>query len=220
MDSHSSIPIPLFPLRLRLSGLSLKSLQIQAKYTDALLLNKHELVSERDLDTVLDHLYELNDETPVIKVGKDQPLTPDLIFGLDSKLFLLGSEEAEDWKKASGDAAVGGGHMDEVETKSVWRGGGRPGAAKASKGKKRAHEAENGNAQQEENDGRHRHAGHAHGDAGVCGCVEDDQKVDEEEQEEESVHAVDLTVLEAELKKLPFEIYRGEFIGPSLVGGT
>lgn len=73
---------------------------------------------------MLDHLYELNDETPVIRVSKDSPLDPSLIFGLDTKLFSRGAEEVADWE------AIGAGrnHVDEVETRSVWRGGGRPGA--------------------------------------------------------------------------------------------
>lgn len=99
--------------------------QIQAKYTDCLLLNKHDLCTERQLDTVLDHLYELNDETPVIRVSKDAPLDPSLIFGLDTKLFARGAEEVADWEAIGG---AGKSHVDEVETRSVWRGGARPGA--------------------------------------------------------------------------------------------
>jgi G3E family GTPase len=78
----------------------------------------------------MDHIGELNDSTPSVKVGPKNPLSPDLVFGLDSKLFLKGSEEAASW------AALGveGAHTDEVETKSVWRGGAKPGS-----GKKQAH---------------------------------------------------------------------------------
>ncbi|GAO48174.1 cobalamin synthesis protein/P47K:Cobalamin synthesis protein-like protein/P47K [Saitoella complicata NRRL Y-17804] len=66
---------------------------MQAKYTDLILMNKHETVSERDYDTVLDHVYDLNPDTAKIKtfeegrVGCSVP--PDLVFGLDSKLFQL-----------------------------------------------------------------------------------------------------------------------------------
>lgn len=38
--------------------------KLQAKYTDIILLNKHELVSPRELDIVIDHLNELNTDTP------------------------------------------------------------------------------------------------------------------------------------------------------------
>lgn len=97
--------------------------KLQAQYTDLLLLSKHELCSERDMDILLDRLFELNDGTPHVKVGADAPLRPDLVFGLDSKLFLKGSAEADSWAALGGQ----GPHIDEVETKSVWRGGSRPG---------------------------------------------------------------------------------------------
>ncbi|GES87189.1 cobW-domain-containing protein [Rhizophagus clarus] len=41
--------------------------KMQAQYTDIILLNKHELVSEHELDTVIDHINELNTDTPKIK---------------------------------------------------------------------------------------------------------------------------------------------------------
>ena len=88
-------------------------------------MNKHDLCTERQLDTVLDHLYELNDETPVIRVSKAAPLDPSLIFGLDTKLFTRGAEEVADWEAIG---TTGTSHVDEVETRSVWLGGGRPGA--------------------------------------------------------------------------------------------
>lgn len=97
--------------------------KLQAQYTDLHLLSKWELVTERQLDLLLDKLGDLTDSTPHIKVSKESPLRPDLVFGLDSKLFEKGSEEANSWKALGGE----GEHMEEVETKSVWRGGGRPG---------------------------------------------------------------------------------------------
>jgi G3E family GTPase len=63
--------------------------KMQAKYTDLILLNKHELVSERDLDIVIDHVNELNTDTPKITVDKDKGLSPDVAFGLDTKLFQI-----------------------------------------------------------------------------------------------------------------------------------
>lgn len=167
--------------------------QIQAKYTDCLLLNKHDLVSERDLDTVLDHLYELNDETPVVRVSKDSPLRPELVFGLDTKLFTEGSREVADWEALGlGDKST---HADEIETKSVWLGGGKPG-----KGKKRA--APGGDAEQ-------RHHKHAKGEE-CDGCAVDGEAEKEEEAFDGPVQPIQLSDLEAELAKLPFEIYRGE----------
>ncbi|CAK5268577.1 unnamed protein product [Mycena citricolor] len=41
--------------------------KMQASYTDIILINKWELVNDRKLDTVLDHLHTLNDSTPKIR---------------------------------------------------------------------------------------------------------------------------------------------------------
>ncbi|KAK1229088.1 hypothetical protein PQX77_007850 [Marasmius sp. AFHP31] len=59
--------------------------KMQASYTDIILINKWEHVSERQLDTVLDHLHTLNDLTPKIRC-KGRQVDPDLIFGLESQL--------------------------------------------------------------------------------------------------------------------------------------
>merc|ERR1712093_162468 len=114
--------------------------KMQAKYTDLLLLNKHELASERQLDNVLDSLYELNTETPKLKISRTEPPKPDLIFGLlsvpgaaskESKVFGMVSQEEQD--KLSDPASANGGHADkdggEVETLNIWRGGQQPGHA-------------------------------------------------------------------------------------------
>ncbi|KAJ3173291.1 hypothetical protein HK101_011078 [Irineochytrium annulatum] len=63
--------------------------KMQAKYTDVILLNKHELVTERELETVMDHVYELNEDTPKIKCEGEHGVSPDLLFGLDTRLFEL-----------------------------------------------------------------------------------------------------------------------------------
>ncbi|KAJ3040678.1 hypothetical protein HDV00_010571 [Rhizophlyctis rosea] len=63
--------------------------KMQAKYTDVILLNKHELVTERQLDLVLDHVYHLNEDTPKLKCEGEHGVSPDLVFGLDTKLFSL-----------------------------------------------------------------------------------------------------------------------------------
>ncbi|KAG0255287.1 hypothetical protein BG011_005218 [Mortierella polycephala] len=63
--------------------------QLQAKYTDLVLLTKHEGVSEHDLDRVIDRVNDLNTDAPKVFVNVDQPVSPELIFGLDTKLFGL-----------------------------------------------------------------------------------------------------------------------------------
>ncbi|KAG8891264.1 hypothetical protein FRC00_013990, partial [Tulasnella sp. 408] len=74
-------------------------------------------VSERQLDTVMDHLFTLNESTPKLRCdGKTgDGVDPSLIFGLDSKLWL-------DATPASG---VNSQHHSEVETATVRRGGRR-----------------------------------------------------------------------------------------------
>jgi len=49
--------------------------------------NKWEEVPERQLDIVFDHLHTLNDLTPKVKASRTTGISPDLLFGLDSKLF-------------------------------------------------------------------------------------------------------------------------------------
>jgi G3E family GTPase len=84
--------------------------RLQAKYTDLILMNKHELVgvilliwgangrlvkgfsskvSEREYDLVLDSVNELNTDTPKIKYDFKTGVSPDVVFGLDTKLFEL-----------------------------------------------------------------------------------------------------------------------------------
>jgi G3E family GTPase len=56
------------------------------KYTDLILVNKHELVDEKRLDAVMDDLYDMNMKTPKVKTNRGH-VPADLIFGLDTKLF-------------------------------------------------------------------------------------------------------------------------------------
>ncbi|KAJ7158891.1 CobW/HypB/UreG, nucleotide-binding domain-containing protein [Mycena filopes] len=84
--------------------------KMQASYTDMILINKWELVDERKLDIVLDHLHTLNDLTPKIRCHGRSGVDPELIFGHQSKLFL----DSEDQPPAS--------HNDEVETLSLYTG--------------------------------------------------------------------------------------------------
>ncbi|KAF7327598.1 cobW domain-containing protein [Mycena kentingensis (nom. inval.)] len=81
--------------------------KMQASYTDIILINKWELVDERTLDTVLDHLHTLNDLTPKIRCRGRNGVDPNLIFGLESTLF------------RDPDAFPAPEHNDEVETVSV-----------------------------------------------------------------------------------------------------
>lgn len=79
--------------------------------------NKWELVSERQLDKVMDDLYTLNDQTPKLRCKGKSGVPPSLIFGLDSKKGLepsLGGTENQEE-----------GH-DEVETATIWLGGNDP----------------------------------------------------------------------------------------------
>ncbi|PFH46804.1 hypothetical protein AMATHDRAFT_198955 [Amanita thiersii Skay4041] len=61
--------------------------KMQASYTDLIIINKWEHVSERALDIVLDHLNTLNDQTPKIRCQCKNSIDPNLIFGLESRLF-------------------------------------------------------------------------------------------------------------------------------------
>ena len=60
--------------------------KIQAQYTDLILINKHEGLSEQELDKVLDDVYDLNSSTPKLKTDKGK-IPASLIFGLNSKLL-------------------------------------------------------------------------------------------------------------------------------------
>jgi len=63
------------------------TLKMQARYTDLILINKHEELDEYTLDKNLDDLYEINLDTPKIKTDKGS-ISPEIIFGLDSTLFM------------------------------------------------------------------------------------------------------------------------------------
>ncbi len=61
--------------------------KLQAQYTSLILINKHESLSEVELDKVLDDVYELNPQTPKIKTDKGF-IDANLIFGANLKLFI------------------------------------------------------------------------------------------------------------------------------------
>lgn len=69
--------------------------KVQAQYTDLILINKHEGLSERQLDDVLDDVYELNLTTPKVKTERGR-VSPDLVFGLDTRLFETAEQVAEE----------------------------------------------------------------------------------------------------------------------------
>ena len=65
--------------------------KMQAQFTDLILINKHEEMSEQKLDETLDDVYELNPQTPKIKTNNGY-IDPNILFGIDTKLF--SSQEA------------------------------------------------------------------------------------------------------------------------------
>ncbi|KAI0749895.1 cobW-domain-containing protein [Daedaleopsis nitida] len=85
--------------------------KMQASYTDVILINKWEHVSERQLDILIDHLNTLNDTTPKVKCQGREGVDPSIVMGLDSKLFQLGNPEVPDAP-----------HHEEVQTVTVFRG--------------------------------------------------------------------------------------------------
>ncbi|KAH6582274.1 hypothetical protein BASA60_002036 [Batrachochytrium salamandrivorans] len=61
--------------------------RMQAQYTDLILLNKHEQVTERQLDLLIDIVDDLNTDTPKVKVPAEG-ISPSLAFGYSTRLFL------------------------------------------------------------------------------------------------------------------------------------
>ena len=60
--------------------------KLQAQYTDMILLNKHELVNEDQIERVIDYVNDLNTDTPKLKWGMNVGV--DLVFGIDTNLGL------------------------------------------------------------------------------------------------------------------------------------
>ena len=144
------------------------------------------------MDTLHDRLSALNEDTPRIKISKDTPIDPEVLFGLDTQLFAKTHDEGLTWDEIAGKA---GWHGDEVETKSVWKGGKRPGS-------------------------EHKHE-HDHADGEACECHNHDHAHSHEhdhphtngeangETSEDILTPISRGVLRKELGKLNFEIYRG-----------
>ncbi|KAF5367534.1 hypothetical protein D9758_003811 [Tetrapyrgos nigripes] len=85
--------------------------KMQASYTDIILINKWENITEQQLDVVYDHLNTLNDLTPKIRCNGRHGVDPQLIFGIDSKLFL------------TSDHTIDHTHNDEVQAITIVREG-------------------------------------------------------------------------------------------------
>lgn len=58
--------------------------KMQARYTDLLLLNKHEQVTERQLDLVVDRVNDLNEDTPRVLTNGTNGVSRDLVLGLSA----------------------------------------------------------------------------------------------------------------------------------------
>ncbi len=85
--------------------------KMQAQYTDLILLNKHELVSERELDLVIDSVNDLNLDTPKVKWMKGAGgVDPSLLFGIGTDLF-LDSQVNDDHQKDHHEREVDLGHI-------------------------------------------------------------------------------------------------------------
>ena len=69
--------------------------KLQAQYSDLILLNKHELVTERDFDLVLDRVNDLNTDTPKVKWGRDSRVDATLLFGVSTRLFENGGYQED-----------------------------------------------------------------------------------------------------------------------------
>lgn len=59
--------------------------KLQAQFTDLVIMNKWESVSERREDEVMDRIRDVNEDTPVVKSDRGR-VSKDVIFGVDSSL--------------------------------------------------------------------------------------------------------------------------------------
>lgn len=89
--------------------------KLQAKQTDLIVVNKWESLSEREMDTFLDRLGDLDVETPQVKSSKGS-ISKDLLFGFDVKMARAWLEEGE---HAHHDHDHGHKHTEEIECLSV-----------------------------------------------------------------------------------------------------
>ncbi|KAJ2787501.1 hypothetical protein GGI15_000688, partial [Coemansia interrupta] len=95
--------------------------RMQAQYTDIIILNKWEQVTERQLDIVVDHVNELNTDTPKIKADRDAGVDPSVVFGIDTTLFRLSERDADATEGLDTDTAHTH-HSQEVDLVEIRRG--------------------------------------------------------------------------------------------------
>ena len=101
------------------SGYASKSFtaKLQAEQTDLIVINKWEGLGERQFDLFLDRLGDLDVQTPQVKSDKGW-VSPEVLFGLDSKMATNWTEQHHHHDHANGDDH-GHSHKSEVECISV-----------------------------------------------------------------------------------------------------
>lgn len=89
--------------------------KIQARYTDLMVLNKWELVSERRLEDVEDAILDLEVEPPIPRTKSSKGwVDKDIAFGLDARLAGMVEEQKEEHSHAHDHE-----HSSEIEVLSV-----------------------------------------------------------------------------------------------------
>ncbi|EZF30520.1 COBW domain-containing protein 1 [Trichophyton interdigitale] len=91
--------------------------KLQAKYTDLIVFNKWELVSERRFDICLDRVGDLDVQTAWVKSDKGR-VDRDVLLGIDGALLAKTADSTET-KDALGKAEHAHSHQSEVEVLSV-----------------------------------------------------------------------------------------------------
>lgn len=85
--------------------------KLQAKYTDLIVLNKHDLAGPQKEEIVMDRIRDVAEETPIVRTNKGR-IDAEVIFGLDSSLAknFTGEEDGHEHKHE---------HHDEVDVLTV-----------------------------------------------------------------------------------------------------
>lgn len=97
----------------------------QAQYTDLLILNKHELVSEMQLETCIDRILDLELDVPIPRIlSQKGHVDKDMVFGLDARLVnldaLRGSKHKHEHEHAHGESDhAHDHHQSEIEVLSI-----------------------------------------------------------------------------------------------------
>ncbi|KAK9355234.1 CobW/HypB/UreG, nucleotide-binding domain-containing protein [Lipomyces doorenjongii] len=97
-----------------------KTASLQAQYTDLIVFNKWENVSERQFDIVWDRVNDLNTDTPKIK-SNNGSISLEAILGIDSKLglTLLEAPRHQNSHDHAGHGHDSDEHVSEIETLTV-----------------------------------------------------------------------------------------------------